>query len=89
MSGKELKKGQVLFTTEAPMGNVAQVPDNNGYILSQRTVAFETKDRKIDQLKKLIDQQQLQLATVSENKELKGHVKKLSDLLETSKSDQS
>ncbi|MGD8198934.1 restriction endonuclease subunit S [Lacticaseibacillus paracasei] len=44
MSGKELKKGQVLFTTEAPMGNVAQVPDNNGYILSQRTVAFETKE---------------------------------------------
>jgi len=26
------------------MGNVAQVPDNNGYILSQRTVAFETKE---------------------------------------------
>lgn len=44
MSGRELKKGQVLFTTEAPMGNVAQVPDNNGYILSQRTVAFETKE---------------------------------------------
>ena len=44
MSGKELKKGPVLFTTEAPMGNVAQVPDNNGYILSQRTVAFETKE---------------------------------------------
>ena len=44
MSGRELKKGQVLFTTEAPMGNVAQVPDDNGYILSQRTVAFETKE---------------------------------------------
>ena len=26
------------------MGNVAQVPDDNGYILSQRTVAFETKE---------------------------------------------
>lgn len=44
MNGKELRKGQVLFTTEAPMGNVAQVPDNRGYILSQRTIAFITKN---------------------------------------------
>ena len=41
MTGNELHKGQVLFTTEAPMGNVAQVPDNRPYILSQRTIAFE------------------------------------------------
>jgi len=41
MSGNELHKGQVLFTTEAPMGNVAQVPDDQKYILSQRTIAFE------------------------------------------------
>ncbi|HHA4357600.1 TPA: restriction endonuclease subunit S [Enterococcus faecium] len=47
MSGKELYKGQVLFTTEAPMGNVAQVPDNNKYILSQRTIAFELYSDKI------------------------------------------
>lgn len=40
MKGNELYKGQVLFTTEAPMGNVAQVPDDKPYILSQRTVAF-------------------------------------------------
>ena len=40
MRGNELHKGQVLFTTEAPMGNVAQIPDNRGYILSQRTIAF-------------------------------------------------
>ncbi|TYZ28450.1 restriction endonuclease subunit S [Selenomonas caprae] len=44
MTGKELHKGQVLFTTEAPMGNVAQVPDERKYILSQRTIAFEVKD---------------------------------------------
>jgi len=43
MTGNELHQGQVLFTTEAPMGNVAQVPDNKGYILSQRTIAFEVK----------------------------------------------
>lgn len=47
MAGRELKKGQVLFTTEAPMGNVAQVPDNRGYILSQRTIAFEVNPEKI------------------------------------------
>lgn len=41
MNGNELHKGQVLFTTEAPMGNVAQIPDNKRYILSQRTIAFE------------------------------------------------
>ena len=44
MNGNELHKGQVLFTTEAPMGNVAQVPDNKRYILSQRTVAFDVKE---------------------------------------------
>ena len=44
MTGNELHKGQVLFTTEAPMGNVAQVPDNRRYILSQRTIAFGVKE---------------------------------------------
>lgn len=44
MSGNELHKGQVLFTTEAPMGNIAQVPDNKRYILSQRTIAFDVKE---------------------------------------------
>lgn len=47
MGGNELKKGQVLFTTEAPMGNVAQVPDDTGYILSQRTIAFNVEKKKI------------------------------------------
>ncbi|TLQ06282.1 restriction endonuclease subunit S [Marinilactibacillus psychrotolerans] len=47
MGGRELRKGQVLFTTEAPMGNVAQVPDDQGYILSQRTIAFEVKCDKM------------------------------------------
>src|SRR5574344_362706 len=42
--GNELHKGQVLFTTEAPMGNVAQVPDNQKYILSQRTIEFDVKE---------------------------------------------
>lgn len=47
MTGHELRKGQVLFTTEAPMGNVAQVPDNTPYILSQRTIAFDVEPEKM------------------------------------------
>lgn len=47
MTGNELHKGQVLFTTEAPMGNVAQVPDDRHYILSQRTIAFDVKSEII------------------------------------------
>jgi type I restriction enzyme S subunit len=44
MTGNELRKGQILFTTEAPMGNVAQIPDDRKYILSQRTIAFDLKE---------------------------------------------
>ena len=47
MNGNELHQGQVIFTTEAPMGNVAQVPDNRQYILSQRTIAFEVQENII------------------------------------------
>ena len=43
MGGNHLHKGQVVFTTEAPMGNVAQIPNDALYILSQRTIAFEVK----------------------------------------------
>ncbi|MCG2017105.1 restriction endonuclease subunit S [Staphylococcus epidermidis] len=47
MSGNELNKDQVIFTTEAPMGNVAQVPDNKGYILSQRVIVFDCYEGRI------------------------------------------
>ena len=43
MGDNNLHKGQVVFTTEAPMGNVAQIPNDDLYILSQRTIAFEVK----------------------------------------------
>lgn len=43
MGDNNLHKGQVVFTTEAPMGNVAQIPNDALYILSQRTIAFEVK----------------------------------------------
>lgn len=49
MRGKELHKGQVIFTTEAPMGNVAQIPDDSKYILSQRTIAFKVKDNIVNE----------------------------------------
>ncbi|HFU5904462.1 TPA: restriction endonuclease subunit S [Enterococcus faecium] len=42
MGSNRLEKGDVLFTTEAPLGNVAQVPDDKGYILNQRAVAFKS-----------------------------------------------
>ncbi|WP_454190314.1 restriction endonuclease subunit S [Paenibacillus sp. Marseille-Q7038] len=44
MTKGDLEKDDVLFTMEAPLGNVAQVPDNNRYILSQRVVAFKAKE---------------------------------------------
>ena len=47
MSGNDLYKGQVVFTTEAPMGNVAQIPDNQKYILSQRTIAFKIDNTQL------------------------------------------
>ncbi|NYI26165.1 restriction endonuclease subunit S [Aeriscardovia aeriphila] len=40
MTGNELYPGEVVITTEAPMGNVAQIPDSEPYILSQRVIAF-------------------------------------------------
>lgn len=48
MKKTPLHKGQVVFTTEAPMGNVAQIPDKDKYILSQRTIAFVTKEKLLD-----------------------------------------
>ena len=44
---QDLSKRQVVFTTEAPMGNVAQIPDDSKYILSQRVIAFEVAHEKI------------------------------------------
>jgi len=53
---------------------------------SQRDKQLATKDQQIDHLTKLVDQQQqLQLATVAENNDLKEHVRKLSSLIEISK----
>jgi type I restriction enzyme S subunit len=36
--------GDVLITTEAPLGNIAQVPDSKEYILSQRVLLLKPKE---------------------------------------------
>lgn len=44
MTRGDLHKNDILFTMEAPLGNVALVPDDcNIYILSQRVVALKPK----------------------------------------------
>ncbi len=48
MTNGDLKRNDILFTMEAPLGNVATVPDDSKYILSQRVVAFRTKADKLD-----------------------------------------
>ncbi|MEW2858845.1 restriction endonuclease subunit S [Lactiplantibacillus paraplantarum] len=50
MGKDSLCAGDILFTTEAPMGNVALVPDKGKYILSQRTIAFKLDKAKLDNL---------------------------------------
>lgn len=42
------KIGDVLFTTEAPMGNVAQLKTNNRIALAQRMITFQTHDGLIN-----------------------------------------
>lgn len=48
MTAGDPAKGDVLMTLEAPLGNVAQIPDDRHYILSQRVVLFKTKDELMD-----------------------------------------
>lgn len=41
MTRGDVAKDDILFTTEAPLGNVALVPDDRKYILSQRTILLQ------------------------------------------------
>lgn len=41
----ECQKDDVLLTMEAPLGNVAQIPDNKKYILSQRVILIRPKSK--------------------------------------------
>lgn len=43
MTKGDLYKNDIIMTMEAPLGNVALIPDNKKYILSQRVMALKTK----------------------------------------------
>jgi len=65
---------------------VADLKSQRDQQLATKDQQISSKDRQIDHLTKLIDQQQqLQLTTVAENKQLKDRVQKLGGLFETSK----
>ncbi|MBF8221457.1 restriction endonuclease subunit S [Halomonas sp. 328] len=40
MASGDVKRGDVLLTMEAPLGNIAKIPDDAKYILSQRVIAL-------------------------------------------------
>lgn len=48
MTHGDMERGDILITTEAPLGNVAAVPDDRRYILSQRTVLVRPKAELFD-----------------------------------------
>ena len=65
---------------------VADLKSQRDQQLATKDQQISSKDRQIDHLTKLIDQQQqLQLTTAAENKQLKDCVQKLGGLFETSK----
>jgi type I restriction enzyme S subunit len=47
MTRGELAEGDVLFTTEAPLGNVVRLQERRRYILSQRVIALRVKADQI------------------------------------------
>jgi type I restriction enzyme, S subunit len=47
MTQGRTRRGDVLFTTEAPLGNVALVPDSSQYILSQRVVMLRPQTAQL------------------------------------------
>ncbi len=50
MTNGDVDKDDIVFTMEAPLGNVALVPDSRKYILSQRTILLQLKrDRYVPQ----------------------------------------
>lgn len=46
MTRGDVEKDDIVFTTEAPLGNVALIPDDRKYILSQRTVLLKIDPRQ-------------------------------------------
>ena len=48
MTQGDTARGDILITTEAPLGNVAQVPDDRKYILSQRVILLKPRPDMVD-----------------------------------------
>jgi type I restriction enzyme S subunit len=46
MTKGDVARGDILFTTEAPLGNVALVPDDRRYILSQRIILLQVDPQR-------------------------------------------
>ncbi|MGP2693774.1 restriction endonuclease subunit S [Serratia nevei] len=44
MTKGDCSKGDIVFTMEAPLGNVALIPDDDKYILSQRVILLKPND---------------------------------------------
>ena len=48
MSKGDTSRGDILITTEAPLGNIAQIPDDQAYILSQRVILLKPNRDVVD-----------------------------------------
>ena len=47
MTKGDCTKGDIVLTMEAPMGNVAQIPNNQKYILSQRVILLKFNEKLV------------------------------------------
>jgi len=47
MTNGDAAREDIVFTTEAPLGNVALIPDDQRYILSQRTILLKTDSARV------------------------------------------
>ncbi len=47
MTQGSTRAGDIVFTTEAPLGNVAMIPDNESHILSQRVVLLRPQANQV------------------------------------------
>ena len=84
LAAKNQQKGSKKVTKTSKENNelIATLRREIEDLKSQSDKQLATKDRQIDHLTKLVDQQQqLQLATVADNRRLKDHVQKLSGKL--------
>lgn len=48
MNKGDCAKGDIILTMEAPLGNIAQIPDDKRYILSQRTLLLKLQEQLVE-----------------------------------------